>query len=63
MKNILTSLFVLASLYSLSQTTTVSISPSSGILDSTFVVTTGISSNFNSTNHSGAEPCMNAEIY
>lgn len=63
MKKILTICFVLSSLCGLSQTTTVNISPSTGMLDSTFVVTTGAVSSFNSTNHPGAGPYMNAEIY
>lgn len=63
MKKILTFCLVLSSLYSFSQTTSVNISPSTGMFDSTFVVPASTTMSWNSTNHPGAGPYMNAEIY
>lgn len=62
-KNIFTLIALIISLLAHAQNTSVSIGPSTGMLDSTFVIPSGANVQFNASNHPGAGPYMNAEIY
>jgi hypothetical protein len=58
-----TLLMLLQAICSIAQTTTVNIGQSTGMLDSTFVIQSGAPVTLNATNHPGAGPYYNADIY
>jgi hypothetical protein len=58
-----TLLILLQAICAIAQTTTVNIGQSTGMLDSTFVIQSGAPVTLNASNHPGAGPYYNADIY